>query len=54
LLQPYTELADAVLVTFDDRIYQKDNETLYSPGYNASIAIVLGMQKALGKLPVKL
>jgi len=54
LLQPYTGLADAILVTFDDRIYQKDNETLYSPGYNTSIAIVLGMQKALGKLPVTL
>jgi beta-N-acetylhexosaminidase len=54
LLQTYTELADAILVTFDDRIYQKDNETSYSPGYNTSMAITFGKQKALGKLPVKL
>lgn len=54
LLQPYTELVDAILVTFDDRIYQKDNETLYSPGYNTSMAILFGKQKALGELPVSL
>jgi len=54
LLQPYTELVDAILVTFDDRIYQKDNETSNSPGYNTSTAIVFGKQKALGKLSVTL
>jgi len=54
LLQAYTELADAILVTFDDRIYQQHDETTYSPGYNTSMAIIFGMQKALGKLPVSL
>ncbi len=54
LLQSYIELADAILVTFDDRIYQKDNDTSYSPGYNTSMGIILGNQQALGKLPVSL
>ena len=52
LLQPYTELVDAMLVTFDDRIYQKCGKESYSPGYNTSIAIVIGEQKSLGQLPV--
>jgi len=59
LLQPYTDLADAILVTFDDRIYQKHNtkaneEAAYSPGYNTAMAIVFGKQNILGKLPVTL
>jgi len=54
LLKPYTTLADSILVTFDDRIYQRDNNTVYSPGYYTSIAILLGKQKSLGKLPVNL
>ena len=52
LLQPYTELVDAMLVTFDDRIYQMAHKISYSPGYKTSIAIVFGKQKALGILPV--
>ena len=59
LLQPYTDFADAILVTFDDRIYQKPNtkaneEAAYSPGYNTAMAIVFGKQNILGKLPVTL
>ena len=54
LLQPYLKLADAVLVTFDDRIYSKGNKQVYSPGYNTSMAILTGAQVALGELPVKL
>jgi len=59
LVQPYTKLADVILITFDDRIYSKkekqaEKKQAYSPGYNTSIAIVFGMQKALGKLPVSL
>jgi len=54
LLQPYIHLADTILVTFDDRIYQKDSETTYSPGYSTSIATLFGKQKALGILPVSL
>jgi beta-N-acetylhexosaminidase len=54
LLRPYTELADAILITFDDRIYKINNETSNSPGYNTSMAIIFGVQKALGTLPVSL
>ena len=59
LLQAYNNLADVIIVTFDDRIYQKGDEKsnqseTYSPGYNTSLAIVFGKQKALGKLPVSL
>ena len=54
LLQPFEKLADAILVTFDDRIYQKDEGISYSPGYNTSIAIIFNQQKAQGKLPVTL
>lgn len=54
LLQAYAERVDAILLTFDDRIYQKENETSYSPGYHTSMDIVFGVQKALGKLPVSL
>ncbi|MDO6506075.1 glycoside hydrolase family 3 protein [Colwellia sp. 4_MG-2023] len=54
LLTPYTKLADSILVTFDDRIYNNSNDIAYSPGYQTSIAIMLGKQKALGVLPVSL
>jgi len=54
LLAAYTDLADSILVTFEDRIYQKDNAIAHSPGYQASIAIIFGKNKALGKLPVSL
>jgi len=54
LIQPYAELTDAILVTFDDRIYQKENQASSSPGYNTSMGVVFGLQKALGKLPVNL
>ncbi len=59
LLQPYVKLANTILVTFDDHIYQKTGENstksqVYSSGYNTSLAIVLGKQKSLGKLPVTL
>jgi beta-N-acetylhexosaminidase len=59
LLHPYTDLADMVLVTFDDHIYQmRDEESNeiqgYSSGYISSVAIIIGHQKAQGKLPVSL
>lgn len=59
LLQPYIDLTDTVLVTFDDHIYQKEDhksnkQQAYSSGYTSSMAIVVGEQKALGKLPVSL
>ncbi|WP_274620601.1 glycoside hydrolase family 3 N-terminal domain-containing protein [Colwellia maritima] len=54
LLQPYLDKADAILVTFDDRIYQMASNTPYSPGYHTSISIVFGKQKPRGILPVSL
>jgi beta-N-acetylhexosaminidase len=54
LLKPYTILANSILVTFDDRIYQQDNGMVYSPGYHTAIAIIFGKQIALGKLPVEI
>jgi beta-N-acetylhexosaminidase len=59
LLQPYIDLADDVLVTFDDHIYQRKNEKSneiqeYSSGYITSMAIIVGQQQAQGKLPVSL
>lgn len=57
LVSPYIDLADAVLVTFDDHIVQQNNEQhqySYSSGYNTSMAIISGQQKALGKLSVSL
>ncbi len=54
LIAPYVDLADAVLLTFEDRIYQDDKSQAYSPGFNTSMAIVVGGQKALGELPVSL
>ena len=54
LLQPYDELVNSILVTFDDRIYQKGEGSANSPGYNTSVAIIFGQQRALGKLPVSL
>lgn len=54
LLEHYKELANAIILTFDDRIYQKDLKTPYSPGYQTSVDIVFGKQSARGKLPVSL
>lgn len=54
LLTPYTDITDAILVTFDDRILSDINGQDYSPGYNTSMAIAVGKQAALGKLPISL
>ncbi len=54
LLSPYAELADKTFVTFDDRIYKTGDGNHYSPGYQASLAIMLGLQKAKGIMPVSL
>ncbi|TYK67114.1 glycoside hydrolase family 3 N-terminal domain-containing protein [Colwellia echini] len=52
LLKQYSELADAVLLNFDDRIYQSKLGQKISPGYNASMEAILGNIKTTGKLPV--
>jgi len=54
LINEYSELADAVLLNFDDRIYESENEEIVSPGFNASLAVIVNESKALGKLPVTL
>jgi len=54
LINSYIKLADAVLLTFDDRIYLNNHNKIISPGFNASMAIVVGNQKAKGVLPVTL
>lgn len=59
LLAPYIDIAGTILVTFDDRIYQKtdeeyNKEQTFSSGYTTSMAIVFGKQRALGKLPISL
>ncbi len=54
LINEYSELADAVLLNFDDRIYESKNQQAISPGFNASLAVIVNERKALGKLPVTL
>jgi beta-N-acetylhexosaminidase len=54
LINEYSELADAVLLNFDDRIYESEDTQAISPGFNASIAVIFNESKALGKLPVSL
>ena len=54
LINEYSELADAVLLNFDDRIYENENKQAVSPGFNASMAVIFNESKALGKLPVTL
>jgi len=54
LLNEYSELADAVLLNFDDRIYESEDKQAISPGFNASMAVIVNESKALGQLPVTL
>lgn len=54
LIKEYSKLADAVLLNFDDRIYQDKQGQEISPGFNASMIVILNAGKALGKLPVSL
>ena len=54
LINEYSELADGVLLNFDDRIYEGENKQSISPGFNASMAVIFNENKALGELPVTL
>jgi len=54
LINEYSKLASAVLLNFDDRVYQDKNQQAISPGFNASIKVVFNKGKAHGKLPVTL
>lgn len=53
LMSKYTQLSNIVLLTFDDRSYLHQGQAI-SPGYNTSLAILLGNQLAQGQLPVTL
>lgn len=54
LINEYSELADAVLLNFDDRVFENENQQAISPGFNASMDVIFNASKALGKLPVTL
>jgi len=54
LIKEYSELSDAVLLNFDDRIYESKSQQVISPGFNASIATIFGLMNVSGILPVKL
>ena len=54
LINEYSALADTVLLNFDDRVYQDKNQQAISPGFNASMAVIFDVNKAVGKLPVTL
>lgn len=54
LINEYSELADSVLLNFDDRLFETDNQQVISPGFNASMAVIFDEKKAQGKLPVTL
>ena len=54
LINEYSELADTVLLNFDDRIYESEKKQSISPGFNASMAVIFTKNMARGKLPVTL
>jgi beta-N-acetylhexosaminidase len=54
LINEYSELADSVLLNFDDRLFETDNQHVISPGFNASMAVIFNEKQAQGKLPVTL
>ncbi|GAW97051.1 glycoside hydrolase family 3 protein [Colwellia marinimaniae] len=54
LINEYSNLADVVLLNFDDRIYQDNHQQAISPGFNASLQVIFNEGKAQGKLPVTL
>jgi beta-N-acetylhexosaminidase len=54
LINEYSELADSVLLNFDDRLFKNDDQQVISPGFNASMAVIFNEKKAQGKLPVTL
>jgi beta-N-acetylhexosaminidase len=54
LINEYSELADSVLLNFDDRLFENDNQQIISPGFNASMAVIFNEKKAQGELPVTL
>lgn len=54
LINEYSELADSVLLNFDDRLFESDFQQVISPGFNASMAVIFDEKKAQGKLPVTL
>jgi len=54
LVTPFLNSADAVLLTFDDKIMVDNDGINFSAGLNTSIAIAIGIQQVKGVLPVTL
>jgi beta-N-acetylhexosaminidase len=54
LLAPYRGLVDTLLLNYDDRIYQNNQQQFISPGFNASMQVIFDTGKAQGQLPVTL
>jgi len=54
LLADYTQLADVVLLNFDDRIYNSEHQQHISPGFTAAMAVMFAQQPLTGRLPVSL
>lgn len=54
LINEYSELADSVLLNFDDRLFENNNQQIISPGFNASMAVIFNEKKVQGELPVTL
>ena len=54
LIEQYSELADVVLLNFDDRVYKNSDKQAISPGYNASLSVIFNENIAAGTLPVTL
>ncbi len=54
LINEYSELADSVLLNFDDRVYLDKNLQAISPGFNASLKVIFNESEAPGVLPVTL
>ena len=54
LLAPYRSLVDTLLLNYDDRIYQNNQQQLISPGFNASMQVIFDTGQAQGQLPVTL
>jgi beta-N-acetylhexosaminidase len=54
LLAPYRGLVDTLLLNYDDRIYQNNQQQFISPGFNASMQVIFDTGQAQGQLPVTL
>jgi len=54
LLSNYRQLAEVILLNFDDRTYLNAQQQLISPGFNAAMALIFSQHRAHGHLPISL